>query len=84
MKERFCVVAGNYSEFLAYRQNRIVEFMANPSLPDYNYVYVDHADKLRGMSKIKGCYYGSYMNRKDIMEIQHLIKIIKNIEYGSI
>lgn len=65
----FYVVAGTHNEFLEYTKNKI---------DDKFYIYVSGVDKLRGLSEIEGCFYGSYKSRKDIQDIETQIKIIKS------
>lgn len=69
MSKDFYVVAGTHNEFLEYTKNKI---------DDKFYIYVSGVDKLRGLSEIEGCFYGSYKSRKDIQDIETQIKIIKS------
>lgn len=69
MSEDFYVVAGTHAEFLEYTRNKI---------DDKFYIYVSGVDKLRGLSEIEGCFYGSYKSRKDLAQIELQIKLIKS------
>ena len=67
---RIYVVAGNNSEYLELVKMK-------PAEDRHRYVFVNNLDKIRGLSKIEGVYYGTYASRKDIEEIQVMIKAIK-------
>lgn len=79
MSEKTYVVAGNYDEFLFNVKNKLQRLYAegDTTLTMSDFVYVSSVDKLRGLNTIKGYYYGSYMKRQDIAEIQNMIQIIK-------
>lgn len=79
MSEKTYVVAGNYDEFLFNVKNKLQRLYAegDTRFTMSDFVYVSSVDKLRGLSTIKGYYYGSYMKRPDIAEIQNMIQIIK-------
>lgn len=79
MSEKTYVVAGNYDEFLFNVKNKLQRLYAegDTRFTMSDFVYVSSVDKLRGLSTIKGYYYGSYMKRPDIAEIQNMINMIK-------
>lgn len=79
MSEKTYVVAGNYDEFLFNVKNKLQRLYAegDTRFTMSDFVYVSSVNQLRGLSTIKGYYYGSYMKRPDIAEIQNMIQIIK-------
>lgn len=79
MTEKTYVVAGSYNEFLQHIKSKLQRLYSegDTSLTISDFVYVVTVDQLRGLSTIKGYYYGSYMQRPDIAEIQNMIQIIK-------
>ena len=80
MSEKTYVVAGNYEEFRWHIKNKLNRLWSEgltTELTMSDFVYVSSVNQLRGLSTIKGYYYGSYMKRPDIAEIQNMIQIIK-------
>ena len=79
MVKRIYIVAGNYNQFLNYRNRKIKEHGLNPN-PDFQpeYVYVTHESNLAGLDEIEGFYIGTYEQRTDIREIQWRISSIKS------
>lgn len=80
------IVAGNYREFADYTRKKQWEFMnasttsVGDIMTEYRYVY--SLDALHGLSEIKGVYIGTWRMRRDIDEIQTMIKIIKSRKIG--
>ena len=79
MTEKTYVVAGNHQEFLEHVKRKLQRLYSegDTRLTISDFVYVVTVDQLRGRRDIKGYYYGSYMQRPDIAEIQNMIQIIK-------
>lgn len=79
MSEKTYVVAGNHNEFLQHVKQKLQRLWAegDTRLSISDFVYVSSVEKLRGLRTIKGYYYGSYMKRPDIAEIQNMINMIK-------
>lgn len=77
------IVAGNIAEFKYITNKKWVEYNAKWStggIPHEmypNYRYVTNVNTIRGISEIKGFYYGSYNRRTDIEEIRLTIAGIK-------
>jgi hypothetical protein len=70
------VVAGNWNEFTNYTKNRVGD--------DTMYIYVTHADVMRGLSDVSGVFIGTFHLRHDIEEIKTQIQIIKSRKQGFI
>ena len=70
--EPFYVVAGTKKEYedFVIRKNMMGLY--------YNWKYVWNADMLRGLSRIRGFYVGTYEDREDWQQIQEMISIIKS------
>lgn len=85
MTEKTYVVAGNHQEFLAHVKGKLQRLYSegDTSLTISDFVYVYSVNQLRGRRDIKGYYYGSYMQRPDIAEIQNMIQIIKTCSLTS-
>lgn len=65
------IVAGNKKEFEDFViRKRMMGF-------HFNYRYVASADVLRGLSRIRGFYIGTYDQRLDWKYIDQTIKMIK-------
>lgn len=79
--ETIHIVAGNIAEFKYITKKKWDQYneqWVSDTREMYpNYVYVHNTDALRGLDEIKGFYYGSYEQRKDIEEIKIAIKLIK-------
>jgi hypothetical protein len=65
-------VAGNWTEYQAYRKRKEQE-----GKDVSNWRYVSSVSDLRGLSEVKGFYIGDYESRPDIEEIREAIHIIK-------
>ena len=70
--EPFYIVAGTRKEFedFVIRKNMMGLY--------YNWKYVWNADMLRGLSRIRGFYVGTYEEREDWPQIQVAIQTIKS------
>lgn len=77
-KTPFYVVAGSYDQYKNYLAKKKSEagILRMQDLNDYR--YVSHADELRGLENIKGAFYGTWKDRKDIEEIKTAIAISKS------
>lgn len=69
--EPFYIVSGTPEEFedFVIRENMLGHY--------YNWKYVFDADMIRGLSRIRGFYIGTYKDREDWSEIDSVIKEIK-------
>lgn len=67
----YYVIAGNYKEFQDFVIRKRMQGL------NFDYRHVGHPDQLQGLSRIQGCYTGTYQDRKDLQEIQERIAIIK-------
>jgi hypothetical protein len=66
------IVAGNkieFDDFVISKRSRGLHF---------DYRYVSSVDVLRGLSRIRGFYVGSYEKREDWYAIDSCIKVIKS------
>lgn len=69
----FYVVAGSYTEFLGF----ILQKRQDPENKIKSYIFVDDPSRLRGISNIKGFYYGTFESRKDLEQIKTIIAASK-------
>lgn len=77
-KQLFFVVAGTfeqYKQYLAKKKSK-AGMLRMEDLNDYR--YVSDVDQLRGLDDIKGVFYGTWKDRKDIEEIKTAIAISKS------
>ena len=64
------VIAGNHSEFSAYRSRRCDEVSQQGGTISYsNFVYVYGPEVLRGFDEVHGVFIGTWRSRSDIKEI---------------
>jgi len=68
----YYVIAGNFQEFQDFVIRKRVQGLF------FDYRHVGHPDQLRGLTEIRGCYTGTYQDRKDLQKIQEMIAIIKS------
>jgi hypothetical protein len=66
------IVAGNKNEFDDFVISKRVRGL------HFDYRYVSNVDILRGLSRIRGFYVGTYEKREDWYAIDDCIKIIKS------
>ena len=73
------IVAGNRQEFDVYCRRKFDECVSvEPRMKPLNYVYIDSADRLRGLSEVHGFKIGTYKQRPDINEIERMIFVINS------
>ena len=73
------IVSGNRREFERYCAKKFDECVSvEPRRRPPNYVYVDSADRLRGLSEVHGFKIGTYKQRPDINEIERMIFVINS------
>lgn len=65
------IIAGNRKEFEDFVIRKRMQGL------HFDYRLVNHADQLRGLSRIRGFYIGTYKDRPDWSEIEEYIRIIK-------
>lgn len=80
--ENIHIVAGNIAEFKYITKKKWDQYHEKWAKGDKqemypNYKYVSSPDILRGLNEIKGFYYGTYEQRKDIEQIKLEISLIK-------
>ena len=79
MNDYCYIVSGNRHEFEDYCRRKFDEFVSvEPRRCPPNYVYVNSADRLRGLSEVHGFKIGTYKQRPDINEIERMIFVINS------
>ena len=74
--EKYYVIAGNYDEAMFFAKKKLNEYWDGPTITGIipglsmsNFVYVRDENTLTGVRNPKGFFYGSWMDRKDLMKI---------------
>ena len=76
--EKYYVIAGNMQEAVFFANLKLTEYWDGPGptttgvipgLSLSNFVYVRDESVFRGIKNPKGFFYGSWMDRKDLMKI---------------
>lgn len=82
-REKIYIVAGGYSQFVNYVNYKWHNFKETDEDHFPHYISVSSVNVLRGLSvrEFKGFYIGSWANRKDIVDIQHMIAHLKTRKY---
>jgi len=83
MNDNCYIVSGNRVEFEEYCRRKFDENVALGTKPK-SYVYVESADRLRGMNVVHGFFIGTYKQRPDIAEIKERILVINTRTKPSI
>ena len=71
MNGKYYVVCGNYNEFSHFIQQKSLELFGqgDTSISLSNFVYLDSAEKLRGVAEPTGWFYGTWKNNPNIEDI---------------
>lgn len=72
MSDLVYYVAGYFGEYVEYRKRK-----EKDGVDVSNWRYVSKTTDLRGLTKIKGFYIGSFEDRPDIEDIRIIIEQIK-------
>jgi hypothetical protein len=76
MRDKIFIVAGNYNQFLEYRNRKWTEYReAGIDISIDDFVYVSSPDSIRGRRNVHGFYIGTWDQRPDIEDIKLNIKL---------
>lgn len=68
MNDKYFVICYNYEEFKNYTHKKLSDPI-NSSLSLSNFIYVTGPQYIRGITDIKGYFYGRWREREDIIPI---------------
>jgi hypothetical protein len=68
---KYYVICGDYNEFSHFIHKKSLELFGtgDTSISLSHFVYVDSADRIRGISNPRGWFYGNWKNNSKIEEI---------------
>ena len=71
MNGKYFVVCGNVNEFNQFIRDKSLELLGqgDTSISLSHFVYLDSAEKLRGVSNPTGWFYGTWKNNPNIEDI---------------